>query len=96
MAEQHIIADQIIRALKESSGIDYSFGREQIADTINEDIWNGNWDATVEFLPEHGNPAMRDLRIIEENEYDQSMSDDEKPDWDDMICECGAGYVFYA
>lgn len=94
--DQHDIADQIIKELRQKTGIDYSRGREQIADTINEEIWNGHWDAHVEFLPEHGNPEMRDLRIIEDNEYDQSMDEDEKPDWDSMLCESSAGYVFFA
>ncbi len=96
MEDKYIAADALIADLKQKTGIDYTAGREQIADTIDQELWNGNWDSVVEFLPEHGDPNLRDLRIIEENEYDQSMDEDEKPDWASMLADTSVGYVFFA
>ncbi len=85
------VADEII---KDIASTDYSAGRAEIARVIRDDIWNGNWDSQTDF--EAIGLSLPDLRIIEENEYDQSMDDDEKPDWDTMLTDCSAGYVFPA
>lgn len=84
-------ADGIIEALQKQ-GLDYTAGREEIARVVDEDIWGGNYDSTTDFDPALG---LRDLRIIEENEYDQSMDEDERPSWDSMITSYG-NYIFYA
>jgi len=67
-------ADQVIKALLEE-GLDYSSKREDIARLFDEQLYNGNWDCTTDF--EDGTP---DLRLIQEDEYDQHMDDDLKPE----------------
>ena len=68
-------ADQVIKALLEE-GLDYSAKREDIARLFEEQLYNGNWDCTTDF--EDGTP---DLRLIQEDEYDQHMDDDLKPEY---------------
>ena len=85
-------ADYVIKKLNEISGLDYNVEREEIARVFDEDIWNGNWESTTDFDPAHG---LNDLLVIQEDEYDQSMSDDEKPDWDDMLFSGSGYYVWY-
>lgn len=67
-------ADQVIKALLEE-GLDYSAKREDIARLFDEQLYNGNWDCTTDF--EDGTP---DLRLIQEDEYDQHMDDEVKPE----------------
>ena len=84
-------ADDIINRLKEH-GVDYTPHREAIARCFDEGIWNGNWDVTTDI----GVEGVRELRLIQEDEYDQSMDDDEdKPTWDSMLFMRGA-YVWFA
>ena len=85
-----IAADEIIGEMQKR-GQDYSAYREQIAEELYDSgVWNGNWDSTAYF------GDMEPLRLIQEDEYDQSMDEDEKPDWDDMIAQVQGGYLFFA
>ena len=84
-------ADEIIE-LMGKEGHDYSPHRQQIADELYRDgVWNGNWDSITEFGDD-----LPDLRLIQEDEYDQSMDEDEKPDFDSQIAQVSGGYLFYA
>jgi len=67
-------ADEVIKALLKE-GLDYSAKREDIARLFDEQLYNGNWDCTTDF--EDGTP---DLRLIQEDEYDQHMDDEVKPE----------------
>ena len=67
-------ADEVIKALLEE-GHDYTAKREEIARLFNEQLYDGNWDCTTDFGD--GTP---DLRLIQEDEYDQHMDDDLKPE----------------
>ncbi len=83
-------ADEIIDEMRKH-GLDYSVYRVQIAKELYDDgVWNGNWDSVAHF------GDMQPLRLIQEDEYDQSMSDDEKPEWDDIIAQVQGGYLFLA
>lgn len=85
-------ADEVISDLK-SLGFDYTNGREEIARTFDEDLWNGNWDSSTDFGL---SPALKDLRFIQEDEYDQSMDEDEKPDEEEYLTYSSGHYVFFA
>lgn len=87
-----IYADQLVDALKLHHNLDYSAVRQELADQIwNDGHWQGNWDVTTD-LPE----GYRNLRAIEEDEYDQHMDeDDSKPEWDDMATSDPI-YVWFA
>lgn len=67
-------ADQVIKALFEE-GLDYSAKREDIARLFDEQLYNGNWDCTTDF-----GDGTQDLRLIQEDEYDQHMDDEIKPE----------------
>lgn len=83
-------ADALIaRLLKE--GVDYSPKRDEIISLFDDELYQGNWDSTVEFE----DPAFRDLRLIQEDEYDQHRTGD-MPDWNEQICYVSGHYVFYA
>lgn len=89
MNESYDAADQIIESLSEL-GFDYRDGREEIARCFDEGIFNGNWDVTTDF------EDLRDLRLIEGNEYEQSMDEDpDRPDEDDVLVD-NPCYVFFA
>lgn len=66
-------ADEVIAALQEH-GLDYTTKRDHIAQLFSEYLYNGNWDCCTDF--DDGTP---DLRLIQEDEYDQHM-DDDKPE----------------
>ena len=67
-------ADEVVKALLEH-GLDYTAKREEIAQLFDDYLYNGNWDCSTDF--DDGTP---DLRLIQEDEYDQHMLDDEKPE----------------
>lgn len=83
-------AQNIIDALK-GKGRDLSAEKEEIARAIDEGIWEGNWDTTTEFTS-----GAEDIRLIQEDEYDQSMDDDEKPDLGDQLGYGAGCYIFPA
>lgn len=81
-------ADEVIADLTKV-GHDYSEGREEIARIFDEYLWNGNWDMTTDF--ENG---LVDLRFIQEDEYDQHMNEEDKPDWNEMAVYSSCHYVW--
>ncbi|HET8688950.1 MAG TPA: hypothetical protein VFM18_20260 [Methanosarcina sp.] len=90
MQESIDAAQELIQQLKEF-GSDYSKYELKIAEKMFENgILRGRWDTVVHF---DDKPS---LRIINDDEYEQHMDDDEKPEWDDMICSHSYGYVWFA
>jgi hypothetical protein len=86
-------ADRVIAALQSQGHGDYSRYRKEIAD-----LWEGDyglWEGNDECSTDLNDPVLKDLRCIQEDHYDQHMDDDDKPDWDDMICYAG-DYIFFA
>lgn len=79
--EAYDAADGVILLLAQHAPQhDYSSKRDDIARLIDDDIWNGNWDTSTSF--DDGTP---DIRLIQEDEYDQHMDDgdedgNERPD----------------
>lgn len=95
-------ADRIIEKLKSHTDVDYKPGRTEIARMFDEGIWNGNWDMTTSFSECEGEAAqkLRDLRLVQEDEYDQHMDDGDEdgnpaPTHESMLFYCGA-YVWFA
>ena len=80
-------ADEVIKALL-AEGHDYTDKRDDIARLFNEQLYEGNWDSSTDF--EDGTP---DLRLIQEDEYDQHMDDDDKPE---TITYAAGHYVMLA
>jgi hypothetical protein len=78
--------DVIARLLK--CGHDYTAKRDEIARLFYEDLYNGIWDSSTDFSD--GTP---DLRLIQEDEYDQHMDDEDKPE---AITYAAGHYVMLA
>lgn len=92
-AQSLLAADQLVEDVKKATGSDYSKHRELIATQLyHNGIFNGNWDSSTNL----GDPELKDLRRIQEDEYDQSMDEDDRPTWDSMICQTGGDYVWFA
>lgn len=89
-ADAYRAADEIITDVKNATGIDYSWNRDEIAEVFDEYLWNGNWDWITDFAP-----PMRDLRFIQEDEFDQHATSD-MPDHDEQICYSAGHYVFFS
>jgi hypothetical protein len=81
-------ADEVVAALK-AKGIDAQEYRETIAiELFDEGLLEGNYDSSCD-IGTHG------LRAIQEDEYDQHMEfSDDKPDWNDMLCQTNLSYVW--
>ena len=91
-AESLTATDDLIEQLKDLGHGDYSAHRLSIATKLFEKgIWDGNYDSKIFF--EDGLPG---LRLIQEDEYDQSMDEEDKPDWDSMLCSVNGGYLWAA
>lgn len=86
-----IFADALIQHMHKAHGMDYSSQRQFIEDWAAEDMWNGDWDVTINF--DEGGP--RDLRFIQEDEYEQHMDEDEDRPENDIGYVDGY-YVFFA
>lgn len=84
-------ADRIIKAVKDKNGNDYSVLRDDLIALFDNELFNGFWDTTLD-AEDSGLP---NLRIIEENEYDQSMDEGDKKKLGKPICYVGH-YVFEA
>jgi hypothetical protein len=82
----------LIDELYQKLGIDYNSGRSELTDLVESQM-NGNWDNTTYFGT---STSLRDIRVIQEDEYDQSMDEDEKPDWDRILFQGELGYVLFA
>lgn len=87
-------ADDIINSLKKHTDVDYTPGRNEIARMFDDFIWNGHNDITTDFA-EAGVEGLRDLRLIQEDHYDQHMDHEEdRPTWEAMLFMEGA-YVWF-
>lgn len=85
-------ADAVISALQKAGRPDYTAARKEIATLFHEVLWNGNWDAVIDNLPD----SLPDLRFVQEDEYDQHMDDDpDRPDQNKAVFVKGH-YVFPA
>ena len=76
----------------ESEGFpEYQNKLQELSDLYDNGIYEGNWDVSTNF-----DDGTRDIRIIQEDEYEQHMDDsDEKPDDKDLIGYTG-DYLFWA
>lgn len=79
-------ADDLILRIKNFNGMDYSSKREEIANEFWTVLWDGNYDTTLYF------DNIQSIRLIQEDEYDQHMDDEEKPDVDFLA---GDHYVIF-
>ena len=85
-------ADDIINSLKSHTDVDYTPYRDEIARCFDEGLWQGNWDVRTDI----GVPGVRDLRLIQEDEWDQHMDHKEdRPTAEKMLFLEGA-YVWFA
>ncbi len=90
-------ADDLIERLKKLGHGDYSQYRQEIADLWDKGHWDGNWDVTTDL----NDPVLKDLRLIQEDEYDQHMDNGDEdgnpaPEWDDMLCDASSAYCWFA
>ncbi len=83
-------ADEVIAALLKC-GHDYTAKRDEIATLFYDSLNNGDYDATTNF-----DDGVRNLRLIESGEYDQSMDDEEKPEFSSQLCYATGHYIFFA
>lgn len=83
-------ADLVIFSAKHF-GHDYSAGREEIARIFDEDLWNGNYDSSTDF--ETAGIDLPEIRFIQEDEYDQSMDEEDLPETEPNFYAAGH-YVF--
>lgn len=81
-------ADSVITALS-GLGHDYSGKRDGIIELFGR-LYRGNWDCSTSF-----EDGTQDLRLIQEDEFDQH-ADDDMPDHDDQLCYAAGHYVFFA
>lgn len=94
--EASLAADEVVSILhRHNPKIDYSSKRDDIARLIDDDIWNGHWDTSTFF--DDGTP---DIRLIQEDEYDQHMDEgdedgNERPDYIGLAGNAGC-YVCLA
>lgn len=79
-------ADDLILRIKNFNGLDYYSKREVLANEFYNVLWEGNWDTTLDF------DDIKSIRLIQEDEYDQQMDDDEKPEVDFLA---GDHYVIF-
>jgi hypothetical protein len=63
----------------------------QLVEVFEEDLFQGNWDSTTDF--EDGTP---NLRIIQEDEFDQSMDEDEVEELEGRQLGYSGYYIFSA
>lgn len=96
-ADAYESADKVIAGLK-TVGHDYTAGREEIARLFDEELWHGNWDSTTSFVENAATSetGLRDLRLIQEDEFDQSMDEDEADGLRDEMLGYWGHYVFLA
>lgn len=88
--ESKILAQAFIDEIKRSKGIDFQPHFDTIASDIENYVYNGNWDHTIDV----DDANFPDIRVIEENEYDQHMDEDDEdtPSWDDLL-QVGSYYL---
>jgi hypothetical protein len=87
-------ADAAIADLLQAGAGDYTPHRAAFVEMYKL-LLNGNWDCTTD-IDQEAAGGLPDLRFIQEDEYDQSMDDDDKEALGDEICFTGGHYVFEA
>lgn len=81
----------LIDELRQKLGIDFSAGKDELKSLVHSQ-GDGNWDNSTDFDPSLN---LRDIRVIQEDEYDQSMDeDDDRPE--EPLFFGSLGYVFFA
>jgi hypothetical protein len=80
-------ADEVINAVKQAIGLDYSSERDKISEFFDGYLYEGNWDGILEFKKIHN------LRFIQGDEFDQHRTDT-MPKWEDQICYAAGHYIF--
>lgn len=78
--EAQALAQELIESILTITKVDYSAHKDVIAHDIEEYVFSGNWDHTIEI------EGMKDIRIIQEDEYEQSMDEDEQPENAFLTC----------
>lgn len=73
------VADAMIAKIATLTGHDYTAERITIANEFENVLWQGDWDTTIDF------DDLPSLRFIQEDEYDQSMDEDEQPETDFLL-----------
>lgn len=86
-------ADEVIAGVLAETGINYEPARNAIAELFDDYLWNGTYQMSTDLDPDLG---LKDLWLILEDEYEQSMDEDEKPDWDSQIGYFAGHYVFWS
>lgn len=88
--ESKVLASTFIEKILKVKGIDFTPHYDKISKDIEDYVFNGNWDHTIDV--EDSN--FPNIRVIEENEYDQHMDEDDSdtPAWDDII-DVGGYYL---
>ena len=81
--ESKILAQRMIDVIKSAKGIDFQPHFDTIAGDIENYVFDGNWNHTIDV--EDSN--FPDIRVIQEDEYDQYMDEDDEdtPSWDDLL-----------
>lgn len=87
-AEKYYEADKVITDLKKVGFGDYTSKRDEIMLLFHDELYRGNYDSSTDF------DDMPNIRLIQEDEYEQSMSDDEKPEWDTQLSYSAGHYIF--
>tara|TARA_R110000851_G_C12650471_1_gene520123 strand:+ start:42 stop:338 length:297 start_codon:yes stop_codon:yes gene_type:complete len=92
--ESEHAATNVLKTLMDSAytdieGLRRNFG--QLIELFEKELYNGDYDATTDF--EDGTP---NLRIIQEDEYDQSMDEDEVAELEDRQLGYSGFYIFSA
>ncbi len=92
MSDHYNYADRVIAQLNKITGRNYISCREDIAVLFDTQLFDGNWDASTDW--DDTVTGVPNLRIIQEDEFDQSMTDSDK-DGLEQICDVGSYYVFF-
>lgn len=86
-------AQELVDQIKKKYGFDYEEHIDEIASQLfDTGIFNGNWDVATDLRSEN----LRELRAIQEDEYDQNP-DEDIPGSKDLIClvRSASAYVWF-
>jgi hypothetical protein len=88
-------ADAIIAAMAKAGHGDYSAFRREIAlDIYTTGHYEGNGEAVFEPGLHDSKSKLVSFTVYQEDYYDQGMSEDEQPAWENMIAEVPNGYLY--
>lgn len=82
--------NDIIKQVMQATGIDYSSKLQEIIKLFDETLYAGCYNATTDFNDNN----FPDLHFIQEDEYDQSMDDEDKPEENSFLCYANNHYIF--